>query len=34
MAMGISARDGKTNVLEEGTIGYESVGGLVSVCGR
>ena len=33
-AMRRSARDSKIGVVEEGTIGDESVGGLVSVCER
>ena len=34
MAMGRSAGDGKTNIVEEGAIGDESIGGSVSVRGR
>ena len=33
MAMGGSVGGGKTGVVEEGAIGDESLGGLVSVCG-
>ena len=33
MAMGRSAGDGKTGVVEEGAIGDESVEGLMLVCG-
>ena len=32
--IGRSAGDGKIDVVEEGAIGDESVGGPVSVCGR
>ena len=34
MTMGGSAGDDKIGVVEEGAIGDESSGGLVSVCGR
>ena len=34
MAMGGSAGDGKTSIVEEGTIGDESSGGQMSVRGR
>ena len=34
MAMGRSARDGKTGVVEEGPIGDELAGSPMSVCGQ